>query len=336
MFDSQAEIEAALIDAEVPVADASKFARAALPGVWLRTSTVTDESTIPLGATKLGGLPDLAADATWPIRPAYPNHEKRTQHMRKALESKNPWPWAKPEQREKIRQDTVAQIALIERAAPLTFLAQINFGGLPVALDADMPRSGVLSIFYDVAEQPWGYDPQERMAFAFRFSDRAALQRRQPPENTLTLPPLVCEQVGCWTPVSADNPVCDAIGVADESRDALHAWWNDDDNMYATDGGTTWKCHRIGGWPNAIQGAMQTQCALVAAGHYCGDTTAYRDPALESVRATWNEWLLLAQIGSDEKGDLSWGDSGQLYVWIRREDLKARRFEQALLILQCY
>jgi len=33
---------------------------------------------------------------------------------------------------------------------------------------------------------------------------------------------------------------------------------------------------------------------------------------------------------------MMWGDNGQLYVWIRREDLIARRFEAARFILQCY
>lgn len=35
-------------------------------------------------------------------------------------------------------------------------------------------------------------------------------------------------------------------------------------------------------------------------------------------------------------GGLMWGDAGCLYFRIRRDDLEARRFDQAWLILQCY
>ena len=81
---------------------------------------------------------------------------------------------------------------------------------------------------------------------------------------------------------------------------------------------------------------MQIECALVSAGHSTGDAKAYRDPAMQSIRNTAPEWLLLAQIGTDEKANMMWGDSGQLYVWIRREELRARNFNKARIILQCY
>ena len=81
---------------------------------------------------------------------------------------------------------------------------------------------------------------------------------------------------------------------------------------------------------------MQLQCALVAAGRYCGAPDAYHDPALAQLRATAKDWLLLAQIGSDAGAGVMWGDSGCLYLWIKRDDLIARRFEAAHLILQCY
>ena len=81
---------------------------------------------------------------------------------------------------------------------------------------------------------------------------------------------------------------------------------------------------------------MQTECALVSAGYWCGHGDPYRDPATAPIRATAGEWLLLAQIGSDGKAGTMWGDLGQLYVWIRREDLRARRFSAARVIQQCH
>jgi uncharacterized protein YwqG len=32
---------------------------------------------------------------------------------------------------------------------------------------------------------------------------------------------------------------------------------------------------------------------------------------------------------------MMWGDAGCLYYWIRAEDLRARRFDRAWMILQC-
>ncbi len=36
------------------------------------------------------------------------------------------------------------------------------------------------------------------------------------------------------------------------------------------------------------------------------------------------------QIDSDDRNGMLWGDSGMLYVWIRRDDLRTRRFDRAL------
>ncbi|MPM83653.1 hypothetical protein SDC9_130722 [bioreactor metagenome] len=80
---------------------------------------------------------------------------------------------------------------------------------------------------------------------------------------------------------------------------------------------------------------MQTECALVAAGYYCGNGDAYADDATLAVRNTATQWLLLLQIGSDEKGGMGWGDGGQVYLWMRRDDLRARRFDRVRLVLQC-
>ena len=44
----------------------------------------------------------------------------------------------------------------------------------------------------------------------------------------------------------------------------------------------------------------------------------------------------LLQLGTDEKLGMNWGDNGQLYLWIRRDDLRARRFDKAWLVLQCH
>jgi uncharacterized protein YwqG len=136
--------------------------------------------------------------------------------------------------------------------------------------------------------------------------------------------------------VPTESAAFAAAAFPEEVEDAYHAWWSDDENMYGTSGGTDWKCHRVGGWPTAVQGNMQSECALVEAGYDCGTPDPYRAPETADIRASARDWLLLAQIGSDPDAGMTWGDNGQLYVWIRRADLRARRFAGAQIILQSH
>ena len=47
-------------------------------------------------------------------------------------------------------------------AAPIDFLLQINLEEVsPLDKTDSLPRSGLLSFFYDLAEQPWGFDPKQ-------------------------------------------------------------------------------------------------------------------------------------------------------------------------------
>ncbi|MCL2075205.1 MAG: YwqG family protein [Betaproteobacteria bacterium] len=346
MFHTKSDIRDRLIDVGVSDANAVLLAQQAKPAVWLETSTVKNEAEIAIGATKLGGLPDLPAGVAWPMRPIYPDAEARTKFIRAdAADPDRAWRWATPEQREEFRQDTLTRIQKIESAQPLSFIAQINLAEMWAAgsLDPDIPRQGVLSIFYDFAGEPSGFDPQDRVGFAILFHDAGALTRSVEPGELRNdfyaryrLSPLACGAHACMTPLPHVEAEYERMGLPEEVMNMLDGWWDEDDFLYSSQEDEDWKCHRIGGWPTPVQDGMQTQCALVHAGHHCGAGESYKDPVLASIRATATDWLLLAQIGADEKGNMNWGDNGQIYVWIRRDDLKARRFENAWLILQSY
>jgi uncharacterized protein YwqG len=81
---------------------------------------------------------------------------------------------------------------------------------------------------------------------------------------------------------------------------------------------------------------MQTECALVSNGLDLGDGTAWNSEAAQRFKADAVNWVLLMQIASDKDAGMMWGDVGNLYVWIRRGALRARRFEEARVIFQCY
>ena len=338
MFLTSADIEAELNSAGLEAADAGAIAQISRPGVWLETRAAED-SDIPIGATKIGGRPDLPDGVDWPTRPLYHDADARAARYREDAERPDSW-WKKgstKERRDAYRAKAARLMQIVSNPAPLSFIAQFNFEEIWAAgpIDPDMPKTGLLSLFYDLQEQPWGFGPKERIGFAALFSDTPlrALTRRDPPPSIdagLSLTPLSCEPRPCVTPPPLGCRAYDALKLSEDAGDAYNEWsigLNED---------AGWSGCRLGGWPNEIQGDMQIQCALIAAGHNCGTPDAYRDPALADVRARADEWLMLAQIGSDDAANMMWGDAGKIYLWIRRDDLVARRFEAAHLILQCF
>jgi uncharacterized protein YwqG len=44
---------------------------------------------------------------------------------------------------------------------------------------------------------------------------------------------------------------------------------------------------------------------------------------------------LLLQIDSEARAGMMWGDLGRIYFMIHKDDLRRRRFENVVLILQC-
>ena len=341
------EIARALEPVLEDAALAQQLAAQARPAVWLQTTAVEDEAEIASGSTKLGGCPDLPAGVAWPERGRYPDHEQRVKpHREDSLAPDSRWRWARPEQVQLFRKEALQHVARLESTFPLSFVAQINFAEARSAgtLDADFPESGLLSVFYDLMEQPWGFNPADACALKLIFSEGdAELERRPQPPALLELPdhcrlaPMACELHACITALPLESAQWDSQGLAldEEQRDRFVEWWFDDAQNAASSGGEDSGCHRIGGWPTPVQGDMQTKCALVAAGHYCGNGDAYADEATRAVRDTATQWLLLLQIGSDEKGGMGWGDEGQVYLWMRRDDLRARRFDRVRLVLQC-
>lgn len=330
VFKSKQELADALSGVLGDEPAAIQLAGLARPCVWLQTRAAQDAAPLGstrLGHTKLGGLPDLPAGASWPMRPAYPDAAQRGQYPRA---SERP------------------HAGRLLTAFALNFLAQINFAQIWAAgpVDEDIPRTGLLSIFYNITDKPWGAVPADALALQLYFQERVPsdLQRLPLPETLQALPAhwhlgeLECALHTALTPLpvaSADWKV-HAARFSREQQDAYADWLSDAADCNASADGQDWRCHHVGGWPTPIQGDMQTRCALVAGGLDSGMAEHWCDPATRPLRDTATEWLLLLQIGTDEQAGFNWGDEGQLYLWIRREDLRARRFDQARLVLQCY
>lgn len=263
--------------------------------------TIGGRADTVVGASRFGGMPDVPADFTWPV------FETATYD-----------------------DDAVT-------ARPLAFLAQFHCEALaPYDTDGLLPKTGVLSFFYELGSQRWGYDPADRgCARVFWFPEGAALSPVPFPAelpDEYRLPAL-----GITLEPEVTYPAAEDFYASRADRDGdWEPYWEARaalDIEDPPDGRS-----RLLGWPDVIQNSFFRECELTDRGHYLGGGPVDLSPedAQAELDATEN-WQLLFQLGTvtGEDFELMFGDCGRVYFCIRREDLTARRFDRVWLILQC-
>ncbi|SNY71227.1 YwqG family protein [Stenotrophomonas sp. CC120223-11] len=227
------------------------------------------------------------------------------------------------------------------RGRSLDFLLQINLAdlqGMPIALD--LPQTGVLSFFYDMDEQPWGYEPEHRSGHRVFLFDAGAVVKRLPAadEDFALSPTALTVHPGLRLP----HPFSvEGEHVGDLLKAQGVPWSDSDEESYfelvaavaAHHAGSGHPLHVIGGHPHNVQGDMPLEAQLVTHGLSLGDGTAYDDPRRLALEQGRDQWQLMLQFDSDD--DAMWGDSGMLYFWILRQDLAARDFSGTWMALQC-
>ena len=230
----------------------------------------------------------------------------------------------------------LAKLGIQAPAAPsvrgLDFLIQIDLSeltSLPAA--PELPSEGLLTFFYDVENQPWGYDPAHLDGFrVVLVEDNGALVRSEHATSpltarglrfsrTLTVPHLGSRGYRAISAeVSLPRTYLDFVDELEHSA-------------YPARSGL----HRMLGHSANVQGDMQLEAQLVSNGLYCGDSAAYESTRAKALEPGAADWVLLLQLDSDDSADIMWGDAGMLYFWIRRDDLLFQRFERTWATLQC-
>ena len=262
---------------------------------------VPAQGKLAVGASKFGGRPDVPADFIWPV----------------------------------FETDTREDDQVKER--PLAFLAQFDCAQLaPLDPEGLLPKEGVLSFFYELESQRWGYDPKDAgCARVFWFEGPLApAEFPAELEEDFRLPEMAAQLSG-GTDAPDFQDACPALE---------DAWTANDYRIFdqaRRELGMDYPANRsqLLGWPDIIQNNMTLQCELISRGYYLGgswekipleERSALRTP---SVR----DWQLLFQLDTVENGDfeLMFGDCGRIYFYIRREDLAQRRFDRVWLIQQC-
>ncbi|MDP9643144.1 uncharacterized protein YwqG [Actinopolyspora lacussalsi] len=170
----------------------------------------------------------------------------------------------------------------------------------PLNPELPLPRHGVLNLYYAPAEQlVTGLDPGDSDGWRVIHAHPDTAVRTSPPEGTtrhreraLHGRPLLS------VPDLEDLPPNEAGELPDELLDGYRELRDEE----------VGPSHRIGGWPDLIQG---------------------------SVLGSSGEERLLAQLDSDDRMKWMWGDCGSLYFLIDERDLKAGDFSRVRLEMQC-
>jgi len=221
-----------------------------------------------------------------------------------------------------------------EGRRPLAFIAEIDCGQLPS--DAlSLPRTGTLSFFWwdgqIDGETPWRGAPENHATARVVYIPGGTLVSECAPPAGIAPYDLV-ELTGelFTTGPTWDSPVFrEAIDDFADHDAFMNDWSNGDAFRQAL-----WEVsprspdHRLGGHAQPVQDAVELD---VAHTQLRGEVP-YGDPALQKEALRWN---LLAQIDSDHRAKMMWGDYRTLYWLIRTDDLAACRFEHAAFSWQC-
>lgn len=221
---------------------------------------------------------------------------------------------------------------------PLSFIAQFDLEEIS-KYDTEnlLPKTGVLSFFYELNTQEWGYDPDDKgCARVYWFEDKTKLHTAGFPDDLdedFRLPAL---KIAAKTEKSYQSGVDFMLQRENEMTERWDEFEEIEEKLGIEEDG---EISKLLGWANPIQGNMTMECELISRGYYLGEGWDDVTPLDRQEAEQWSaqDWLLLFQLDIVDDGDfeLMFGDGGRIYFYIRRDDLAARNFDDVWLILQC-
>lgn len=225
-----------------------------------------------------------------------------------------------------------------ENHGPLSFIAAVDCAALTsVQLDVTLPQAGTLLFFYfdgqydNHAATVGCWDPATLAGARVLYvrpgeatSLRACPAGIQPYERiALAAEPVV-------TFPTFEHPDLHAAfkEPGADLRSFLNHPVNDAGFVEALSGRRPGPYHQVAGYADPVQGPVEYDVAVAAlGGRGRGD-----DQHLTAEQA---RWTLLAQIDSDGRAGMMWGDCGSLYWLSRRENLADSRVQNASFTWQC-
>lgn len=266
------------------------------------TLDIRGEASHVSGATRFGGKPDVPAGFVWPY----------------------------------FETDTFDDKHIKSR--PLAFIAQFNLSEISV-YDAEglLPRSGTLAFFYELGSQRWGFDPKDggcaRVYWFHEWEDLSPAEFPEDLREDFRLPALnITAKVEKSYPGNEDYYL-----NRTDYRQTIYDFTAAEERL-----GIKYpeNCSKLLGWADVIQGNMTSECELTARGYTSDEVWnggKFPKEELAKIEENANEWTLLFQLDTVEHEgfELMFGDGGRIYFYIRKDDLKAKRFDRVWLILQC-
>ncbi|WP_075619103.1 YwqG family protein [Paenisporosarcina indica] len=221
---------------------------------------------------------------------------------------------------------------------PLSFLAQLNLKDLTFSETDDLlPKTGMLYFFYDVVNQPWGFEKEDSDSYKVLYfdGDLDDLSRTSYPQITEDYYPLPSHKVEFTKMLTfPEDPVgleLDESELDDyfEFREAIMQPRKTDNTHQELDEESAIPKHYLLGEPFNIQNNVLEDVI-----YYENDEKIeWNSAEMDSKR---KKMTLLFQMDSDEDLDVMWGDVGMLYFCIYKTDLIKKQFDQVKFILQCY
>ena len=186
----------------------------------------------------------------------------------------------------------------------------------------------------------WGFDPKDRgCARVYWFEDISTLSAAEFPADMEEdfIMPMVKIALSQKPSYPSWQDFTEAFPDDDDDEAFNTAW----EELTGEDEEDLPDRSQLLGWPDVIQNSMFEECDIATKGYYLGNPEGWRkipkDIRQEAEKTAKDRWMLLLQLDTVECDDfeLMFGDCGHIYFYITKEDLKARRFDNIWLILQC-
>lgn len=221
----------------------------------------------------------------------------------------------------------------VKNGKKLNFLGRLSLFEISSTQPIDwLPKTGALLFFYDMEEEPWGFDPKDRGSWAVLLVPDLESQTDQyDDELKATESPLPHLNVAFRRIDTLPSNDRESVSKLEFTDGEL------DDYIELTEAPfVDTPKHQVSGFPAPVQGDyMELECQLVSNGLYCGDASGYEDPRATSLTPDAANWRLLLQLDSDDELGVMWGDCGTIYFWVEEHKAKVGNFSNVWLVLQC-
>ncbi len=217
----------------------------------------------------------------------------------------------------------------------LSLLGRVSLSEVQQALHIPwLPADGALLFFYDVDEQPWGFNPKDRGGSAVLHvpdlpGPVKVVEAARPDESVLGARNVMFQRIDSLPSLERAQEHGLLTDLSDAETDAYYQLPPRLDGPGPE--------HQIAGWPSPIQGDdMEVEAQMASSSVDWGDEASAASPEAARLEPGAKEWRLLLQLDSDEHMDVMWGDAGMIYFWVREQEAAAGRFDNTWVILQCH